>query len=46
MMYGERCALSMRKDKAYLRHVLDAISDIKRFMKNLAEVSFYKTILR
>jgi uncharacterized protein with HEPN domain len=41
MMFGERCALSMRKDNAYLRHILDAISDIKRFMKGLTEEEFF-----
>lgn len=32
----------MRKDEAYLRHVLDAISDIKRFMKGLTEEEFFE----
>jgi uncharacterized protein with HEPN domain len=31
----------MRKDNAYLRHILDAISDIKRFMKGLTEEEFF-----
>jgi uncharacterized protein with HEPN domain len=32
----------MRKDKAYFRHILDAISDIKRFMKGLTEEEFFE----
>ena len=36
-----RCASSTRKDEAYLRHVLDAISDIKRFMRGLSKEEFF-----
>ena len=32
--------LSTKKDEAYLRHILDAISDIKRFMKGLTKEEF------
>ena len=32
----------MRKDKAYLRHMIDAISDIKRFMKGLTKEEFFE----
>jgi uncharacterized protein with HEPN domain len=41
-MFERRCALSMRKDNAYLRHILDAISDIKRFMKGLTKQEFFE----
>ena len=30
----------MRNDLAYLRHIADAISDIKRFMKNVTKEEF------
>lgn len=30
----------MKKDKAYLMHILDAISDIKKFVKGLSEEDF------
>jgi uncharacterized protein with HEPN domain len=40
-MFERRCALSTRKDKAYLKHILDAISDIKRFMKGLTKEEFF-----
>src|SRR3989337_3789709 len=41
-MFERRCVLSMRKDKAYLRHMIDAISDIKRFMKGLTKEEFFE----
>jgi uncharacterized protein with HEPN domain len=36
-MFERRCGSSTRNDKAYLRHIADAISDIKRFMKNVTK---------
>ena len=32
--------MSIKKDKAYLRHILDAVSDIKRFMEGLTKEEF------
>lgn len=32
----------MKKDKAYLQHILDAISDIERFMGNVTQEEFYR----
>ena len=32
----------MKKDKAYLKDILDAISDIEVFIANISEVGFYK----
>jgi uncharacterized protein with HEPN domain len=32
--------LSTKKDEAYLKHILDAISDIKRFVKGLTKGEF------
>ena len=32
--------LSTKKDEAYLKHILDAILDIKRFMKGLTKEEF------
>ena len=32
--------MSTKKDKAYLRHIMDAISDIKRFTKGLTKEEF------
>lgn len=32
----------MKKDKAYLQHILDAISDIERFMENVTQEEFYR----
>jgi uncharacterized protein with HEPN domain len=32
----------MRKDKAYLKDILDAISDIEAFIANINEAEFYK----
>src|SRR3990170_2973437 len=39
-MFVRRCALSTKKDEAYLKHILDAISDIKRFVKGLTKEEF------
>jgi uncharacterized protein with HEPN domain len=39
-MYKRRCRLSTKKDKAYLKHILDAISDVKKFMKDISEEVF------
>ena len=39
-MFKRRCGSSTRNDKAYLRHIADAISDIKRFMKNVTKEEF------
>ena len=39
-MFERRCESSTRNDKAYLRHIADAISDIKRFMKNVTKEEF------
>jgi len=41
-MCERRCALSTKKDKAYLRHILDAVSDIKRFMEGLTKEEFFE----
>ena len=41
-MFERRCAFSTRKDKVYLRHILDAVSDIKRFMKGLTREKFFE----
>jgi uncharacterized protein with HEPN domain len=32
----------MKKDKAYLQDILDAISDIELFIANITEAEFYK----
>ena len=32
----------MKKDKAYLKDILDAISDIEEFIANINEAEFYK----
>ena len=32
--------MSTRKDKAYLKHILDAISDAKRFMESVTKEEF------
>ena len=32
----------MKKDKAYLQHILDAISDIEKFLKNVTQEAFFK----
>ena len=32
----------MKKDKAYLKHILDAISDVKRFTKDVPKEKFYE----
>jgi len=32
----------MKKDKAYLRHILDAISDIEKFVENVTQNEFFK----
>ena len=32
----------MKKDEPYLRHILDAISDIEKFTKGLSKESFLK----
>ena len=34
--------MSTKKDKAYLRHILDAVSDIKRFMEGLTKEEFFE----
>ena len=39
-MFERRCGSSTRNDKAYLSHIADAISDIKRFMKNVTKEEF------
>lgn len=31
----------MKKDKAYLQHIIDAISDIERFMENVSQDAFF-----
>ncbi len=33
----------MRKDKAYLEHILEAISDIEKFTDGLSENGFFKS---
>ena len=42
MMSGERCALFMRKDKVYIEHILQVISDTEKFMEGVSENEFYK----
>lgn len=32
----------MRRDKAYLQHILDAISDIEKFTEDISQEEFYK----
>ena len=32
----------MKKGKAYLQHILDAISDIEKFIENVTENEFFK----
>jgi len=32
----------MKKDKAYLQHILDAISDIEKFIENVTQYEFSK----
>jgi uncharacterized protein with HEPN domain len=32
----------MKKDKAYLKHILDAISDIKKFMESISKEVFFE----
>jgi len=32
----------MKKDKAYLQHILDAISDIEKFVENVTQNEFFK----
>jgi uncharacterized protein with HEPN domain len=32
----------MKKDKAYLQHILDAISDIEKFLENVTQKGFFK----
>jgi uncharacterized protein with HEPN domain len=39
-MCERRCVLSTKKDNAYLKHIIDAISDIKRFMEGLTKKEF------
>ncbi len=31
----------MKKDEAYLKHILDAISDVEKFLKNVSEQEFF-----
>lgn len=32
----------MKKDKAYLKHILDAISDTEKFVENVTQNEFFK----
>jgi len=32
----------MKKDKAYLQHILDAISDIETFIESVSKEEFFK----
>jgi len=32
----------MKKDKAYLQHILDAISDTEKFVENVTQKEFFK----
>jgi uncharacterized protein with HEPN domain len=34
----------MRKDKAYLKHILDAISNIEKFIEGLSKEEFFKNV--
>lgn len=31
----------MKKDKAYLKHILDTISDVEKFMENVTQGAFF-----
>jgi len=37
-----KCGLFMRKDKAYLQHILEAISDIEEFIENISKEEFHR----
>ena len=39
-MFERRCGSSTRNDKAYLKHIADAISDIKCFTRNVTKEEF------
>ena len=39
-MCERRCVLATKKDNAYLKQIIDAISDIKRFMEGLTKKEF------
>ena len=32
----------MKRDKAYLQHIKDAISDVEKFIENVSQEEFYK----
>ena len=32
----------MKKDEAYLKHVMDAVSDIEKFMESISKEGFFK----
>ena len=32
----------MKKDRAYLRHILDAISDLENFMRGVSQDDFFE----
>jgi len=32
----------MKKDKTYLQHILDAISDTEKFVENITQKEFFK----
>jgi len=32
----------MKKDRVYLRHILDAISDIENFMRGVSQEDFFE----
>jgi uncharacterized protein with HEPN domain len=34
----------MRRDRAYLRHILDAISNIEKFVEGLTKEEFFKNV--
>jgi uncharacterized protein with HEPN domain len=34
----------MKRDKVYLKHVLDAISDIEKFVEGLSKEEFFKNV--
>lgn len=38
----KRCGLSMKKDRACLQHILDAIFDIEKFVEGITQEEFYR----
>ena len=42
MTSKKRCLLSIKNDKIYLRHILDAVTDIEKFVKGVSQEEFSK----